>query len=349
MKNSLTKGSAIGAATTLAALSGCLWSTPTYASSSTTLVGQGAYLCESKPVGLPYETYNVTLRISLNAPASVSPGQTVSLSGTATLQLPEKAYQEGKQVGETEADGFSDTLSIATSVNGRTTDVHANRWQTAPFPWSDPAVISAPITIQPFTVPANASGPITFSLPRNERAAPNTASSSPATVAFNGVANNKTAIGNVAENLGCYLQGTPPTVMGSIPVITSGSSTGARSTVATTSAPASRTGGVSTPSTASVGNPSASGGSAQIGAGPVSPAEQPTAGSNGGTPVTVGTASGVAPTWNQVGYTAGSTRSGVFISTNVLIIGGGLICVVALAYAALTGYRLRTIKKAMDG
>lgn len=302
---------------------------------------------------------DVTLRISLTVPASVSPGQTLSLSGTATLQFPEKAYQEGKQIGETEADGYSNTLSIASTVNGRTTDVPANRWQTAPFPWRDPVVISAPITIKSFTVPANASGAITITLPRNQRAAPNTASSNPATVAFNGVANNKTAAGNVPENLGCYIQGGAPSVMGSIPISAAGGTSGTRTTSGTSGTPGGTTGTTGGGTTTGSTGGGTTAGTAGMGTGATTDGNSSTAGTAGGgtaQQLTVGGSNSApvvgsnAPTGAyQVGYAAPQTRSGVFISTNVLIVGGALICLAALAYAALTGYRLRTIKKAMDG
>lgn len=336
----LTRALALATATSLAALTAALGVAPTYASTTRTIVGQGAYLCESKPVGLPYETYNVTLRMSLTAPASVSPGQTVSLSGTATLQFPEKAYQEGKSIGETEADGYSDTLSVATSFNGRVTDVAANRWQTAPFPWSDPVVISAPITIHSFTVPANASGALTITLPRNQRAAPNTASSSPATVAFNGVANNRTAAGNIAEKLGCYLQGTAPSVIASIPIATSAAAAGSASRSTTAS-------GTSAGTPPVVTSLSGSGQSAAPVSGASSNMSQSPSGAstvNGTTPAT-----GSAPMMGQAGYATAPVRSGVFISTDVLIILGALVCLAALAYAFLMQYRLRSIKQAMDG
>jgi hypothetical protein len=304
-------------------------------------------VCQSKPDGLREEDYDVTLRISLDAPASVAPGQTVSLSGTATLQFPEKAYQEGKQIGETEADGYSDTLSVATTVNGRTTDVPANRWQTAPFPWRDPVVISAPITLHPFTVPANASGSLTITLPRNERRAPNTATNHPATVAFNGVANNKTAAGNVPEDLGCYLQGSAPSVMATIPISSGGSGTGGAAS-STTTAPG---GAAAQPGTSggTAGQPRTSAvAGATSGSAPARTAPAGTAA--GSAPVGAAGLAGVPATGSATGdlYATGSTRSGVFVSTNTLLLSGGLICIVALGYALLTRYRLRNLMRAMD-
>ena len=82
MKKSIRNSVATAVFASLATLTAAGWNVPAQASGSRTIVGQGAYLCQSKPKGLPFETYNVTLRISLTAPASVAPGQTVSLSGT---------------------------------------------------------------------------------------------------------------------------------------------------------------------------------------------------------------------------------------------------------------------------
>ena len=274
----------------------------------------------------------------------------MSLSGTATLQLPEKAYREGKQIGETEADVYSDTLSVATTTNGKTTDVAANRWQTAPFPWSDPVVISAPITIHPFTVPVGATGAIALTLPRNERRAPNTASSSPATVAFNGVANNKTTVGNVAENLGCYLQGTAPSTIGTIPITSTSSPARSGSTGSSGSSGSTTTSGSTTQQSTGDTAPAAAGAAPAAGTSQEAPAESAPQASAGGATGLSGAQPGVTTmsTQGQLYPTSATTRSGVFISTTVLILIGALACFVALAYAFLTRYRLRSIRQAMD-
>lgn len=349
MKTSLRNRAAVVAALALAGSLGLLvvggWSVPTQGASTRTIVAQSVYVCQSKPQGMPAEDYDVTLRISLKAPSSVAPGQTVSLSGTATLQFPEKAYQEGKQIGETEADGYSDTLSIATTANGRTTDVPANRWQTAPFPWRDPVVISAPITLHPFTVPSDASGSLTITLPRNERRAPNTATDSPATVAWNGVANNKTAAGNVPEDLACYLQGAAPSVLGTIPISSRAAAPRASTSNSTKSNPASPGDAAAQPGSATAGGavpPGTSSGSPRAG---TAPNPMPNArGEVAGAP-----ASGMTMPADAALSPASSPRSGVFVSTNVLLLAGGLICIAALGYALLAQYRLRILKRAVDG
>lgn len=340
MNTTLRNRAAAAAALSLGVLAVVGWSVPTQGASTRTIVGQSVYVCQSKPEGLPAEDYDVTLRISLNAPASVAPGQTVSLSGTATLQFPEKAYQEGKQIGVTEADGYSDTLSIATTFNGRTTDVLANRWQTAPFPWRDPVVVSAPITLHPFTVPENASGSLTITLPRNERRAPNTATNNPATVAFNGVANNKTAAGNISENLACYLQGAAPSVMATIPITSAASKAGSTSSSTTKTSPGAAAQG-STPGGAAVqpGTPVAAG---------APPGSEPGPAPIGG--AEVASTPPTDTTWSGQGdlYATGATRSGVFVSTSTLLLCGGLICILALGYAFLAQYRLRNLVRAME-
>ena len=344
MKQKLTTVAAVAAALALTGLSSIAGAGPA-AAATRTIVGQGAYLCQSAPDGLPFETYDITVRMSLEAPASVTPGQTVALSGTATLQFPEKAYQNGKQYGVTEADGYSNTLSVATTTNGRTSDVPANRWQTAPFPWNDPVVISAPITLKPFTVPTDATGSLVITLPRNERRAPNTASDSPATVAFNGVANSKTSAGNVSENLGCYITSSGPSVIGTIPITTSSSSDGS-----TTGDPSS--GSNAAPGT--TGDPRTQSSSGQApGAGGTqseAPAGAEASLATGAEGVLGTTQTGTPGAGQALSATSpGTTRSGVFIPTNMLILVGGLICIFALGYASLTQYRMRNIKRAMDG
>ena len=346
MKTSLIKVAAAAAATSFLGLATVAPSVPAYATTKT-IVGQGSYVCQSKGDGFPMETYLVTLRMSLKAPASVTPGQSVTLSGTATIQFPEKAYQTGKQWGVTEADGYSNTLSVATTSNATTTDVPANRWQTAPFPWRNPVVISAPITLHPFTVRANATGSMTITLPRNERRAPNLASKSPATVAFNGVANNKTAMGNVSENLGCYLDGESPSTIGTIPIATRASTSGASTSDASTAGTGPGSPGIP----AAQGGPN---GAAEQPAAGDAPAAAPEAPVDGAEPPPGASGTGAANDANAaltqgVSATPGTTRSGVFVPTDVLILAGGLICFLALGYALLTQHRLRSIMRAMDG
>lgn len=359
MTTLLTKVAVLAAAMALLATASLTWSSPVQAATKT-IVGQGAYLCQSAPDGLPVKTYNVTIRMSLNAPESVAPGESVSLRGSMTMQFPEEAYQEGKTYGVTEVDGYSDTLSVGTTVNGKTTDAGANRWQTAPYPWKNPVVITAPISIKSFNVPAGASGSLVIKLPRNERAAPNTASRNPKTVAFNAVANNKTSAGNISENLGCYLSGTAPTTIGSIPIRTSGSSGGTADSgrAADPAAPADTAPGAAAPADPAPGG-AAPGGAAPAdaapggAAAPADPARGAAAPTDaGGAPVDA--AAGTVQSGTQ-GYAAdpytnaATTRSGVFVPTNVLVLGAGLICVLALGYAALSNYRLRSMKRSMDG
>lgn len=350
LKTSIRPAAAAAATLSLLALASVAWTVPARAAGSRTIVGQGVYVCQSKPVALAAEDYDVTLRISLNAPASVAPGETISLSGTATLQFPEKAYQQGKSLGETEADGYSDTLSIGATSNGKTTDVPANRWQTAPFPWRDPVVISAPITLHPFTVPADARGSLTITLPRNERRVPNTATKNPATVAFNGVANNKTSLGNVAEKLGCYLKGSSPGVIGAVPVraaapaAAAGPSQTSGAPTGTTAAPATSSGSTTAP----VGE-TTPGAAAPLGALPDPAAAGPVESAPGGTASLSATQPSGAVTSGQAGYyAAASPRSGIFVNSSALLLAGGLVCLVALGYAFLTQYRLRNVQRAMD-
>lgn len=349
MTTPLTKVAALAAAMVLLALASLTWSAPAQAA-TTSIVGQGAYQCQSAPDGFPSKTYNVTIRISLAAPASVAPGESYSLSGSMTMQFPEEAYQEGRTYGVSEVDGYSDTLSVGTTVNGKTTDVAANRWQTAPFPWRRPVVITAPISIKAFEVPADASGSIDITLPRNERAAPNTASSNPKKVAFNAVANNKTAAGNVSENLGCYLSGTAPTKIGSIPIRASGAGGGAGDSGRTAAEPAAPK-GASPDAGAPAGPPDAApaGAAPGLGAPTGSPGKGPRTAAVG---VPTDTAAGTVQAGPQ-GYGAytntAAPESGVFVPTNLLILAGGLICFVALGYAALSQYRLSSAKRAMDG
>jgi hypothetical protein len=45
---------------------------------------------------------------------------------------------------------------------------------------------------------------------------------------------------------------------------------------------------------------------------------------------------------------ATSTRSGVYVSTSLLVLGGLLICLASVGYALLANYRLRGIRRELD-
>lgn len=309
---------------------------------SRTIVGQGTYVCQSAPRGVPPKTYDVTIRMSLSAPSSVAPGDTLTLAGNMTMQFPYEAYQEGKRYGVTEAEGYSNTLSVGTTLGGATSDVSANRWQTAPFPWRDPLVISAPISFQPITVPADAQGEMTITLPRNERRAENTASNNPTTVAFNAVATNKTSAGDVSENLGCFLQGSGPGVIGTIPISSSQSegNPGASGQSAASSDPNGA---------ATLDGPGSSGQSGGAPGRGASNAPSDGTATSAEDAIAAGTATDLHGGTGQAPYPSAAPPDGVYVPTNALLLGGGLVCAMALSYAALTNYRLRSIRRALEG
>lgn len=109
------------------------------------------------------------LAISLDVPASVAPGDVVSLSGTATVQAPEDIRSQAAGLGFNQLDAISDTLSVGMTVGaGKRQVVTADRWQTGKTAFGNPLVVSAPLNFGSFRVPATASGSIKLELPRNE-------------------------------------------------------------------------------------------------------------------------------------------------------------------------------------
>ncbi|MCZ4500586.1 MAG: hypothetical protein JWQ74_3141, partial [Marmoricola sp.] len=109
------------------------------------------------------------LSISLDVPASVTPGEVITLTGSASVQAPEDIRSQAAQLGFTQLDAISDTLSVGLTVgSGKRQVFTADRWQTGKTNFGNPLVVSAPLYFPSFRVPANASGSIQLDLPRNE-------------------------------------------------------------------------------------------------------------------------------------------------------------------------------------
>jgi hypothetical protein len=109
------------------------------------------------------------LSITLEVPASVTPGEVLTLTGSASVQAPEDIRSQASQLGYTTLDAISDAFSVGLTVgSGQRQVFPADRWQTGKTAFSNPLVVSGPLYFPSFKVPADASGSIKLELPRNE-------------------------------------------------------------------------------------------------------------------------------------------------------------------------------------
>lgn len=306
---------------------------------TTTMTAQSTYLCDAYSPGQGSNTYKVTLRMRLNVPTSVTPGQTLTLGGQVTMQFDERLYASAKSYGIQSISGYSDTLSATSLVNGAKSVVKASRFQTSPQPISDPIVVTGPISLQPFTVPAGAKGGVTLGLPQNN-STPNPASSSPPSVAFTVYASANASVATFNVIFGCYMSSGAPGTLGTIPIAAKATTVGSGST-ASAAQPQAPTAGGGAAAAATTAPTAASAAAAP------SAASSGSAPASGGAPLSaVGTQQTVS---TPVTQTSQATASGVYVPTGLLFFGAVLICVLALMYAAITNARLRMIKRAMDG
>ena len=109
------------------------------------------------------------LSITLDVPASVAPGEVLSLTGTASVQAPEDIRSQASTLGYTTLDAISDSFSVGLTVGSGSRQVFlADRWQTGRTAFGNPLVVRGPLYFPAFKVPEDASGAITLELPRNE-------------------------------------------------------------------------------------------------------------------------------------------------------------------------------------
>jgi|GEM_PF-1996092 len=330
------------------------------AAGTMSLTAQTAYYCEASAAGSDNAFYTVTMRMQLDVPTSVQPGQSLALGGVLTLQFDETLYRNASLAGVSSVDGYSPTLSATSTIDGQKNVVLANRWQTSPAPLRDPIVVSAPVTFPAYTVPADASGDIALGLPQNGTTK-NIVSNAPSMVAWTGVANAEYAGGTIRFNLACNVKSGQPGVLGKIPVTqqaASGAPAGDSGTAPTpTQDTNTATGSTAAPGgTTSTTDPSA--------ASPVETSADQTSDQAGnqtgaqtpGTAVAPGGPTARAPV-AQPGQTVTTVAAptsdpasgGLYLPTGLLVLSGAAVCFVAVAYAGLTNYRLRMIQKAMDG
>lgn len=290
------------------------------------VTGQYQYTCQvaesDKPSKKPILTSTMQLSMQLNAPSSVQAGQSVALRGILSLQFPEELATYAKSLVDT-ANGYSDTISVALTLNGKTSVFRADRWQTPNIKVSNPLVVRAPITFPSFTVPAGSTGSIALAMPRGN-VVKNPYFASPASVAFTAAAQASGALLSANFYLACASSGTTPK-FASIAIGASASSSAPGSTD-TPAAPGSS------------GTPTASADPSAVAADPFA---DPAASGATGTTGTTSTATRAA------GFSQ-DDRQGVYVPAGVLVVLGALICFGSLAFAAWTQYRLRVLRATLD-
>ncbi|MFT4298182.1 MAG: hypothetical protein QM597_00875 [Aeromicrobium sp.] len=267
------------------------------------------------------------MTMQLQVPTVVSPGQVVSLRGTAALQLSEEMDMAEGYLSTVE--GYSDTLSVAVTVNGKTFTHRANRWQTGKTALKSPFVVKGGVTFPTFTVPANAVGSIKIALPQNNVVDTPLYPeySDVKTVAFTARATASGSMGTYNYDVACY-QPTPTAgVIAEIPVASAGSA-------ATGNSGKSSSGGSG--STGS-GSAAASGSASDPLADPFAAAL-----TEGDDVLSADEQAAAQQTAQQ------NAVQGVYMPAWALILLGAVATGAACGYALLTRYRLGILRAALD-
>ncbi|MCW2799660.1 MAG: hypothetical protein JWQ70_1132 [Aeromicrobium sp.] len=287
------------------------------------VTGQYQYTCQvaesDKPSKKPILTSSMQLSIQLNVPTSVQAGQSVALRGTLSLQFPEELATYAKTLVDS-ANGYSDTITIALTMNGKTASFRADRWQTPNVKVSNPLVVRAPLTFPAFSVPSGSKGSIALAMPHGGLFK-NPYFASPGSVAFTAAAQASGALLSANFYLACASSGTPPKFAS----IAIGGSASSPSDGSTTTAGLAANGAPTVSS-----NPSAAA---------ANPFTDP-AGSNA--------AAGSTTTATRDAGFSEDDRQGVYVPAGVLVVLGALVCGGSLAYAAWTQYRLRLLRSTLD-
>lgn len=137
--------------------------------SAGTARGQLTYTCDVAGEGYEAdaEPYPFVTALQLDVPAQVSPGDTLTLSGRFSVQLPEDLRALAEDYF-TYAQAVSTSITVPVVVGGRTTVLRASRFDSGKVPTKNqPLILSSVVTAQPFRVPAGAGGTLDVELPRN--------------------------------------------------------------------------------------------------------------------------------------------------------------------------------------
>jgi len=304
------------------------WSAaPPAAAATHAVTGQHQYTCQiaqsNKPSKKPIMTSSMQLSMQLTVPDSIQPGQRLSLRGTMSLQFPEELATYGKTLVDT-ANGFSDTMSVALTMNGRTTVVRADRWQSPNVKVENPLIVRAPVSFPAVSVPAGSTGSIKIAMPR-DGVLKNPYFASPSAVAFTAAAQAHGALLNANFYLACAGASSTPTF----------------ATIPIGSAAAPQNAGQSgTPSAAAGGLSEVPGGD------PSAAADDPF----GADTTQTGVAAGPGDQVVDGSLASGTSQhgQGIYVPAGVLIFIGVVVCLAALAFAGWTQYRLTALRASLD-
>jgi len=314
------------------------------------VTAQAAYDCQADGAG-PVSNDTASAQVQLAVPTSVAPGATVSLRGTLKVQFSEKWRQKAQALGIDTIDAYSSTMSTYRTMSSQSTHYFADRWQTGPTPVRNPMEVEGPLTFPSFTVPDNASGELKLQMMQNG-ATTNIVTNNPAKVAFTLYGRVSGPGGTFNARLACWLSRANPAVIATIPVSAEGPS-GDQGATTVPDAESPTTDAGPGPAPTIPGAPDA--GPAGPGAtdGPVPPGGDP-----GAVPVDPGAvppgteeasiSDGTVP-GTQAYAPSSAAGGGVYVSTGVLVLGGFAIILATLGYAALTNFRIRSIRRSMDG
>lgn len=311
---------------------------------------QHTYGCEVINVDMPDQPahVDVTTALQTDAPDQVRPGETITLTGTFSVQLPESirglfaAYFPSAQV-------VSDDLTVPVTVGGQTTVLAMSRFDTGVVSTTvNPLVFSGTVSSDPFTVPDGASGDLIVGMPADN--------SVPARVGSGDAAFNATlyAKGGLVpgydegtDEISCTAGGAPAP-MATVPIIARGSGASAApppAAAAQTQGSGGAGGGAPAAGTAPEGSPAPAPGTPP----PQAPAP----------PGAAAGAANAAPRPDDAQYTGlysapaaaqeGASDSGIRIPLRWIGWGTAAVVIVSGLFTAWSEYRLHRLRELLDG
>ena len=293
------------------------------------------------------------LSITLDVPESVTPGEVLTLTGSASVQAPEDIRSQASQLGYTTLDAISDAFSVGLTVGSGERQVFlADRWQTGKTAFSNPLVVRGALYFPAFKVPDDASGEIKLELPRNEvvdrRPPPYQNGNTPPKVAVEFLA-SVTGNGTSATYIvSCWRNDSGSGLIATIPVVKDSASTPATTPSAGGAVPAPA-GDAQQPTTAA-GQPV----TPPVGGATAPAAADPAAGQVTGQVVTgtdPGTTVGTGPALQgaATGSTLAATQSQDVVVPTWLAIVTILLALAAYGYAGWNHLRMRASRRRPGG
>ncbi|MCZ4519496.1 hypothetical protein O4220_13310 [Rhodococcus ruber] len=132
-----------------------------------TEVTQVSYPCKYAPVG--YETLArsepMPMTITIDAPVSVSPGQTVSLTGRVSMRLPDAFATLAAQYSK-EAELVISDMELPVSIGGQSSAARVSRVQSGKVSTQvNPLALGGSTTLSDIVIPPDATGEIRVDMP----------------------------------------------------------------------------------------------------------------------------------------------------------------------------------------